>query len=179
MLHGWKTATATVGFATEANVVIGRIVSTAAHGPNRRLLVVKRTVHQQTTTTTTPTASEAPKEDESDVSVGLDAQMHERVAAWQQRKGARKLLATGVTICVHVADDIPTEPFDDDQRNDMAVDYWATDLQIISALPAAPYVARLLLMPWESVEALFHRGDDRAEQGHNADTEIALAAALR
>ena len=177
MLHGWKTATAPIGFATTANVVIGRIVSTAAHGPDRRLLVVKRTVPQQATVAkTTPT--DTPKGGEADVSVGLDAQSHPRVAVWQRRKGARKLLAPGVTICINIAEDTPTKTSDLDHQNDMAVDFWATDLQIISALPAAPYVARLLLMPWEAVEALF-QSVEQDQEGVSRDAEIALAAALR
>jgi hypothetical protein len=98
--------------------------------------------------------------------IQLDAEKHHKLQPWMALKGARKLLCVGVSLQV---DGILLQNTKDDNNNHKNV-MEATRILLTGALPATPYLARLLAYPPATL-ALFFDTDE--------DYFVPLAGALR
>jgi len=83
--------------------------------------------------------------------------------AWLTIRGARALLVPGVHVCVD-----GKAP-----ANDQHV--WATRATVLAALPATPYLAKLLSLSFEELHSLF----DETETPSTLSIPVGLAVALR
>ena len=184
MIKGWTGALPSADTVSPSdNSFVGSIISEKASGGKSRVIVVKRVVERAEAASASANASVEPVSEI--VRVGVDADKHPEISKWLTLRGARKLLAAGVVIEIQTAPELTTKRIRDSEGsapktdgND--VDLWAISLRIVGALPATPYLARLLSMPSKVLDQLFEPTASKSADRVNLEAaKVSAAHALR
>lgn len=166
MIRGWNSAP-----AATPNSLIGASINIHRSGDGATVIgrvILARSEsswgHEIHLQQLCPSSSE--EQEQSVVQVHIQAKTCPDISPWVTIRGARKLLCKGVTLQVtgYLQDDI-----NDDSGTKSII---ASRVQIIGALPATPYLARLLSIDHETLGKLFSTKESN-------DTLLALACALQ
>jgi hypothetical protein len=126
-------------------VLEGRVIREMPNGNMRRKLYMQDGEYQDRQTNTL---------------VHLDAERFPQTELWMSIKHARKLICPGIVL--HVEGIVATNELlseSEEVEEDVQQILLATHIQVISVLPAAPYLARLLSFPLETLCQLFPEKD--------------------
>jgi hypothetical protein len=150
----------TLSSSSTTRIIFGRIVSNNAVGPFGREIIIQDDNKQSNN-----------EGDETDapgrIRVHLDAKRYPDTAVWMTMRGARKLICPGVSLHIHGISVVG------------CTDIWAMRIMIVGALPATPYLARLLSFSFETLHSLFRDGDEQDDEQDSTQPPLGLVCALR